>query len=183
MQIGSTVIEKVKSDEIGSDYLADEMEYYAVFLRHFELAHELYQNEKFHREAYIMLLFAVECFLKDIYCVLRFKIIVGFNQATQTKFTKELPDPIRKKTTASLKASSYSHKVNELAQMIQKLCSNLKDDGNYNSFLSQLPPNEDWIHERYDDPMNPRRKNSKEDFNNLDQALNAIRHKCFGRFK
>jgi hypothetical protein len=153
VDINSVELTRVKKSEIGSAYNSEEMGYYSSFERHIHVATILIESGSCYREGYYTLLVAIECYLKDIFCTLRFLTIGSFNQATQGKL-KDFPGAIREKMKDSIRARNFGHDLKKVAECLRDFCFNLRDGGadaiQYDIFLSQLPPERDWIEKRYE---------------------------------
>jgi hypothetical protein len=183
MTFDSTTVTRIDNAEVKSAYLSDELGYYPAFQRHIEVLVKLRDTGQCYREAYFHCLFAVEIFLKDIFCTLRFRALGGFNQITQGAAFTQFPDAIRKKMSDSLRAFSFSHDLRRIAECVQDFCPNLKNDADFQILLGLLPKNPKWPEQRYDDPATHVHVDFKVELEKLEGALTGVRERAFRGFR
>lgn len=183
MKLKANEIERLIASETPSAYLQEERGYYAAFEQHLKVAKELQKLQNFNREGYYSLLFSIECYLKDLFCTIRFKTIGGFNQYTQGQLAN-LPKTIRTAVINSLKPQNvFGHDLPKLARSLQEFCVDLEGSANYQEFIGLLEPREKWIDRRYDDPEDHIKTDYRQKMEVLEKLFEEIRNNTFERFK
>lgn len=124
-------------------YLGEEIGYREAYKQHYLVSQYLRSGANLEREAYYALLFAIECFLKDAFCIIRYAIIGDIRSFG--------PPPFQNKIHKSLNALTFNHDLSKLSSMLASLSPEVAGDADYMLFHANLPK-DGWVNERYDNP-------------------------------
>lgn len=147
-------------------YSSSEIGYCAAY-RHYLVVSEKLRDAQCCREAYSALLFAIECFLKDVFCLCRFHIVGDINNVPHAPLLK------------ALMAASFSHNIADVSLMLQRLVPALRADTKYMIFHALLPKTTAWNEERYNDPASERTDYAQK-YSELVAALSDVTNNVLG---
>ena len=159
-------------------YFPDEADLWAAYLQHLQVAEFLSSN--FPLEAYRNLVLAVECYLKDIFCCLRYQ---RFGPTSSFGSSVSIPGPLsdRFKNFLSCK-KAFGHDVRMSANTLKAMC-NIIDSGNFfKLFVMNLPQGTAWIEERYSPPPQQIQNHSLQKYSSLVSTFQDLRTNIFPRY-
>ncbi len=150
-------------------YFDGEDGFYEAHNKHLKAADSLIKKN-FYIMSYLELLIAIECFFKDIFCIIRYEILQDYDLETisysdNVKWGKRL-----------ISKNVFGHDVFSLVYFTQEIFVNLKNNSDY-SILRGLLSSErgEWIELRYYDPKKYLTRDFKNEYNELLSVFNDVR--------
>jgi hypothetical protein len=176
MPLASDQLIRPDKNKLADFYHEDELGLFASYKSHMSAA-KVVAGTPHHREAWLMLLVAVECLLKDIYCSVRFA--AWGNKLPTTDKNKEFYD--RSHFTEAGIVKSFGHDLKFLAKHLSTVVSDFRGDSDFEKFTNSLPSDGKWIGLRYRDPHDAAWYKDK--YVRLEARLLAILEGKFRRWK
>ena len=171
MGLTCSSIVPVGTSDLPRAYLEDELGYHAAYKRHYALGQLLIGQTGFEREAYYSLLIATECFLKNLFCIVRFQVFSDVRNLGPQKFQD------------GLRGRVFGHDLSEIAVALFQVFPELQSDKDFLFFKSKLPKQGDWINSRYDDPAKYSRVAYGVEFKDLDKSFSMFVTNRFGSLR
>ena len=171
MGLTCSSIAPVGSADFPRAYLEDELGYHAAYKQHYAVAKLLIGQKGFEREAYYSLLMAMECFLKNLFCIVRFNVFSDVRTLGPQKFREGLSGRV------------FQHDLSEIAGALFQIFPELQSDTDFLVFKAKLPKTGIWINTRYDDPTKYSKVAYNTEFRDLDGSFAAFASKRFGSLK
>jgi hypothetical protein len=159
----------------------DERGYWEAHEQHVEAAHAL-SVAGHHQQAHRMLAFAVECYLKEVFCAMR-HIRIGLVDKDRQQLTTwdSLPATVHSQFMQALGAKALKHDFKIIGRALLDLCPDLKGDRYFPGLLESLPKG-NWIEDRYDDPADHGKKHYDGEYAKIHSAFLNVKAHTFLRF-
>lgn len=168
MALASEQLKRADKTNLADFYNEDEVDLFASYKRHLSLSKEI-AKAQYHQEAWLELLIAVECLVKDLYCAVRF---ATWNNKLPTGLdNKEFYDRFHFKEASVVK--SFGHDLKFLTKHLASVISDLGSDADFRKFIEALPADGSWVALRYRNPQS-RDRQYKRDFELLTNRLTAV---------
>lgn len=164
MALASEQLKRAGKDNLADFYNEDEIDLFASYKRHLALSKEI-AKAQYHQEAWLELLIAVECLVKDVYCAVRF---ATWNKKFPTEKFYDRPHF----QEASV-VKSFGHDLKFLTRHLASVVSDLGSDADFRRFIDALPIGASWVAHRYRHPQS-RDPQYKRDFELLTNRLNTV---------
>ncbi len=129
-------------------YGTAEVGLYKSYSGHLKAAENL-SKEGFYKEAWLSLMTSIECFFKDILCLVRFHIWNGLLPQQKPNTLNAVLVRSWLSDNAKSIMKHFGHDLRTLAKVLQEIFSNLSE--HFVALASNLPYG-GWISERYDAP-------------------------------
>ncbi len=176
MGLVSSNLIRADKKKLANFYNNDELDLFSSYKRHLGLSKVIVQA-KYYQEAWLELLIAVECLIKDVYCAVRFAI--WGNKLPTNVENKEFYDRFQFVSASVVK--SFGHDLRFLASHLGKVVIDLGTDQDFQHFILCLPSDGDWISLRYRNPYKDSQYKNKYEL--LEYRLNAILDGKLGSWK
>lgn len=171
-------------------YLSGEEGFYESYKNHLTVSKELRDINK-QELIYVAnseLLIAVECFLKDVYCNIRFEIALkkgGLISLVDASFFEIVDQKtIEKKLNSEISCKGkFNHNLISVCDFIKDKIPSLKMNANFSSFSSALPTDPNWIESRYKDTSLLKNSHDFKSYDKLYAAFDLILKNELGNFK
>ena len=168
MALASEKLNRSDKANLADFYHEDEVDLFPSFKRHLALSKEI-AKAQYHQEAWLELLIAVECLVKDIYCAVRFA--TWKNKLPTGLDNKEFYDRLHFREASVVK--SFGHDLKFLTKHLASVVSDLGSDADFRKFIEALPPDGSWVALRYRNP--PKRDRMyKRNFELLTNRLSTV---------
>ncbi len=181
----SKTLTRIPAQNIKISYLNGETGYFEAFKRHLQVGSQMAGTPTapsgLEREATQIMFFAVECYLKDVFCALRVHAFGSWDA---------MPKSMEAEFNKTLGARRFGHDLFALGTAIQEICSNLVSDIDYQLFLTKLPQTDKkskieadaWIQSRYHDPADYIKVDFVSDYHIFSELFMRVRTTSFRSF-
>lgn len=152
-------------------YFEDDSDFLAAFNHQQAIATSLAGSNHF-RDAFLAELFALECYLKDIYCLCRHQIYNGNPlNSTLVSFKK-------RGILSALNTKSFSHDLHEIWEHLCDVLTDLKVDPRTSQLKPFIAKRGTWVQMRYVAPNT--KINWHKEFIDLRAAVTVLVDQIFG---
>jgi hypothetical protein len=168
MTLTTEQLDRADKQNLADFYNEDEVDLFASYKRHLSLSVKIATAE-FYQEAWLELLIAVECLVKDVYCAVRFA--TWRNKLPSKLEHKEFYERFHFAEASIVK--SFGHDLRYLAKHLASVVSDFGSDSDFRKFIEALPADGSWVHRRYRNPQ-PGDRQHKNTYELLQRRLGTV---------